>query len=107
MLYNTLEGLVDISDRVHSEENLAAESCFRHVSRPVATLAGVVVDGSRSAVSEVRDAARTRVESCFIVRVGVQAVGFAVAEARSWSVCGGGGGGGWGGGGLTRFGGGG
>lgn len=81
---------------------------MEHCSGPDAALAGIVKDGSISALTHIGDATSTHVEAVSVVRVGVQAIGFAVAEARSWSMGGGGGGGGWTGGGAgTRFGGGG
>jgi len=58
----------------------------------------------------VSDATSAHVEALPVIWVGIQAVGFAVAEARSWGVGGdsGGAGGGWTGGcASTRYGGGG
>lgn len=74
-----------------------------HASGPHTALAAVIEDGSISAVPQVSDATSAHVEAGFVVWVGVQAVGLAVAEARSWGVGGGSGGGGWGSGGCTRF----
>ena len=53
------------------------------------------------------DASGAHVEATGVIWVGIQAVGFAVAESRSWGMGGGGGSGGWSGGASTRLGGGG
>lgn len=72
---------------------------FTHGSGPNAALAAVIKDRATSAVPHVGDATSAHVEAGPVVWVGVQAIRFAIAEARSWGV---GGGGGSGGGGRTR-----
>lgn len=50
-------------------------------SWPYAALAAIIVDGSTSAIPHVGDATGTHVEAVSVIRVGIQAVGFPVAEA--------------------------
>lgn len=67
-------------------------------SGPGAALACVIIDRSSAAVTHMSDATSTHVEAGPVVWVRVQAVRFAITEARSRGV-GGGGGGSWSGGG--------
>ena len=77
-------------------------------SWPGAALAVFIKDRSSSAWHHVGDASSAHVEAGVVVWFGIQAVRFAITEARSWGMGGGGGGGGWrGDGGSTWFGGGG
>lgn len=79
-----------------------------HGSWPDTALAAFIKDRSSSALPHMGDATSAHVEEGPVIWVDIQAVRFAVTEARSWGVGGGGGGGGWrGGGASTRFGGGG
>lgn len=63
-------------------------------SGPDAALAALVKDGSGSTVPDVVDTAGTHVEAALIIGVGIQAVGFSIAEAGAWGVSGRSGGGG-------------
>lgn len=69
-----------------------------YVSGPDAALAFVIEHRSRPTLPHMSYSTSTHVEAGLVIWVGVQAVGFSVAEAVSWGMSGGSGGGGGGGG---------